>query len=143
MEQDQKEKDQEPEENLETAKMQNLEDEEGEWDVDLVLEDEAEDSETLNKMSRPCKKRRISGKPNSSYFKPAGIRLSTLDESLLNLPEFESIRLVDLNDISQEEAGKKMNISQSTLSRILKSGRKKIADAIVNGKAIKIQKDKN
>ena len=54
------------------------------------------------------------------------------------MPEFEAIRLVDLNDVSQEEAGKQMQISQSTLSRILKSGRKKISDSIVNGKAIKI-----
>lgn len=89
-------------------------------------------------MPRPCKKRRIRGRPNSSYFKPAGIRLSEIDESQLSLSEFESIRLVDLNEVPQEEAGKQMNVSQSTLSRILKSGRKKIADAIVNGKAIKI-----
>ena len=61
-----------------------------------------------------------------------------LAESQLSLPEFEAIRLVDLNEVSQEGAGEKMEISQSTLSRILKSGRKKIADAIVNGKAIKI-----
>ena len=61
-----------------------------------------------------------------------------LEESRLSLSEFEAIRLVDLDDISQEDAGDKMEISQSTLSRILKSGRKKIADAIVNGKAIKI-----
>jgi len=63
-----------------------------------------------------------------------------LKESVLNLSEFESIRLVDLNDITQKEAGKQMQISQSTLSRILKSGRKKIADAIINSKAIKIER---
>jgi len=62
-----------------------------------------------------------------------------LEESELSLPEFEAIRLVDLEDVSQEEAGSKMQVSQSTLSRILKSGRKKIADAIVYGKAIKIE----
>jgi len=62
-----------------------------------------------------------------------------LEESSLTMPEFEAIRLVDLNEVSQEEAGKQMQISQSTLSRILKSGRKRIADAIVNGKAIRIE----
>jgi len=91
-------------------------------------------------MPRPCIKRRIRGRPNSSYFKPAGIRMTELEESILTMPEFEAIRLVDLNEISQEEAGIQMQISQSTLSRILKSGRRKIADAIINGKAIKIQK---
>jgi len=92
-------------------------------------------------MPRPCKERRIRGRPNSSYFKPAGKRIIDLKESFINLSEFESIRLVDLKEISQEDAGKEMGISQSTLSRLLKSGRKKIADAIVNGKAIKIEKN--
>ena len=91
-------------------------------------------------MSRPCIKRRILGRPNSSYFKPAGIRMIELEESVLMPDEFEAMRLVDMNEVPQEQAGKKMQISQSTLSRILKSGRKKIADAIVNGKAIKIEK---
>jgi len=91
-------------------------------------------------MPRPCIRRRVRGRPNSSYFKPAGIRMIELEETILTMPEFESIRLVDLNEVSQEKAGKEMQISQSTLSRILKSGRKKIADAIVNGKAIKIIK---
>jgi len=90
-------------------------------------------------MPRPCKRRRVRGRPNSSYFKPAGIRMIELEESVLTMPEFESIRLVDLNEVPQEEAGKQMQVSQSTLSRVLKSGRKKIADAIVNGKAIKIE----
>jgi len=90
-------------------------------------------------MPRLCKIRRIKGYPNSSYFKPAGIRMIELEESVLTICEFEAIRLVDLNQVFQEDAGKEMQISQSTLSRILKSGRKKIADAIVNGKAIKIE----
>lgn len=63
-----------------------------------------------------------------------------IEESVLTMPEFEAIRLVDLNEVPQEEAGKQMQVSQSTLSRVLKSGRKKVADAIVNGKAIKIEK---
>lgn len=61
-----------------------------------------------------------------------------LEETILNLAEFEAIKLIDLGGISQEEAGKRMQISQSTLSRVLKSGRKKLADAIINGKAIRI-----
>ena len=92
-------------------------------------------------MPRPRLRRRIRGSPNSSYFKPAGIRMINLKETILTMPEFEAIRLVDFNEISQEKAGKEMQISQSTLSRVLTSGRKKIADAIVNGKAIKIEKE--
>jgi len=91
-------------------------------------------------MPRPCKKRRIGGRPNSSYFKPAGIPITNLEEIVLTLEEFESIRLIDFEKISQEEASKKMQISQPTLSRILTNARNKIADAIINGKAIKIEK---
>jgi len=83
--------------------------------------------------------RRIRGRPNSSYFKPAGIRMIDLEETEISMEEFEAIRLVDFEEVPQEEAGRKMNISQPTLSRILKTGRKKIADAIVSGKAIKIR----
>ena len=102
---------------------------------DLVGEEVVEDKINLltTKMPRPCKQRRIRGRPNSSYFKPAGIRLTELAESILTLSEFEAIRLVDLNEVSQGEAGEKMQISQSTLSRILKSARFKIADALSNG----------
>lgn len=90
-------------------------------------------------MPRPCIRRRVRGRPNSSYFKPAGIRMIDLEESSLTMPEFEAIQLVDLNEIPQEEEAKEMQVSQPTLSRILKEGRKKIADAIVNAKAIKIK----
>lgn len=91
-------------------------------------------------MVRPCIKRRVFGKPSSCYFKPAGIRMTELEEVILTLPEFESIRLVDLEETPQEKAGAQMQISQPTLSRLLKSARKKISDAIIRGKAIKIEK---
>jgi predicted DNA-binding protein (UPF0251 family) len=99
-----------------------------------------EEGQDRTKMSRPIKRRRVIGRPNSSYFKPAGIRMFELEESNLSLPEFEAIRLIDFKRISQKEAGEKMHISQSTLSRVLTSGRGKIADAIINGKAIRIEK---
>jgi len=91
-------------------------------------------------MSRPCARRRIRGNPGSLYFKPSGIRMRDLKEIVLELDEFEAIRLVDSLDLSQSEAGEKMNVSQSTLSRILKSGRGKIARAVSEGFAIRIEK---
>lgn len=90
-------------------------------------------------MPRPCRRRRVRGRPNSSYFKPAGKRIIELEEIILTMPEFEAIRLIDLKEIPQEKAAQKMEISQPTLSRILKSARNKIANAIINGKAIKIE----
>ncbi len=91
-------------------------------------------------MPRPPIHRRVAGKPLSDYFKPAGIPLRDVEESLLGLAEFEALRLIDLQGISQQEAGERMRISQSTLSRTLASARKKVADAIINGKAIRIEK---
>jgi predicted DNA-binding protein (UPF0251 family) len=91
------------------------------------------------KMPRPFKRRRIRGNPNSTHFKPAGIPLHKLEEINLKMPEFEAIRLIDFKKTPQVEAASKMEISQPTLSRILKNAREKIADAIINGKAIKIK----
>ena len=90
-------------------------------------------------MPRPRLCRRVGSKPNTTYFKPAGIRIRELNESILTVDEFESIRLKDFLNLEQSKAAKMMNISQPTFHRLVTSARKKIADAIVNGKAIKIQ----
>ena len=94
-------------------------------------------------MPRPRSKRRVCGNPNSSYFKPAGIPIQELKESPLHISEFEAIRLIDYLQLPQEEAASKMNVSQPTFSRILKEGRRILAEAIVKGKAIKIEKSDN
>ncbi len=93
-------------------------------------------------MVRPIKSRRISFNPNVIYFKPRGVPLSRLEEIDLSLDELEAIRLYDLEGLEQDKAATKMNISQSTFSRILASARKKIAKALTKGKAIKIHKSK-
>ncbi len=56
----------------------------------------------------------------------------------LTAEEVEALRLKNVKDFNQEEAAKKMNTSQSTFQRILLSAYKKISDALINGKAIKI-----
>jgi predicted DNA-binding protein (UPF0251 family) len=89
-------------------------------------------------MPRPCKRRRVRGRPNSSYFKPAGIRMIELEEVVLQPEEFEAVRLKDSLALEQKECAEKMNISQPTFHRILEKARQKIADAIVKGKAIRI-----
>ena len=90
-------------------------------------------------MPRPRLHRRIRFWPGVTYFKPAGIRLAELHEVVLTMGEFEAIRLCDLEDISQKDAAKKINVSQPTLQRMLASARKKIADALANGKSIRIE----
>ena len=91
-------------------------------------------------MVRPTKPRRINFNPNVTYFKPRAIPLSILEEVDLSVDELEAIRICDFKEQDQAEAAKKMKISQSTLQRILSSAHKKIAEALVKGKAIKITK---
>lgn len=90
-------------------------------------------------MVRPFNCRHVNRAPEITYFKPAGVPLTNLNETILLVEEFEAVRLKDLEGLEQEECANKMNVSQPTFHRILVSARKKISDAIVNGKAIKIQ----
>jgi len=90
-------------------------------------------------MVRPIKPRFVRGLPQIGYFKPRGIALSILEEVVLKMEELEAIKLKDLEDLDQEECAKKMKISRATFQRVLNSAKKKIAEALVNGKAIKIE----
>lgn len=90
-------------------------------------------------MPRPMMCRRVRFLPGVTHFKPAGIRLADIGESILTICEFEAMRLCDAEGMDQTQAAKKMNISQPTLQRTLASARKKTADALVNGKAIRIE----
>ncbi len=91
-------------------------------------------------MVRPTRHRRVEFNPNVTFYKPAGIPLRTLDEERLKIDEVEALRLCDKEGLKQEEAAKKMGVSQPTLYRILKSAREKLARAIIDGKAIRIEK---
>jgi len=95
-----------------------------------------------NNMSRPRLCRKISFNPNITYFKPQGVPMRELEIVELTTEEMEAYRLRHINDMEQQEAAEKMHTSQSTYQRILYSAYKKIADALVNGKAIKIIKKK-
>jgi uncharacterized protein len=90
-------------------------------------------------MSRPFKCRRIGYLPAITVFKPACIPLRELEEVSLSFEEVEAVRLKDLEGLEQEPAAEKMNISRSTFQRILFSARQKLADVILNGKAIRIE----
>lgn len=90
-------------------------------------------------MPRPRICRRVQFEPNVTYFKPARVPMRELEEVILTVEEFESIRLKDLEGLDQIKSAKKMKISQPTFFRLLNSARSKIADSIVNGKAIRIE----
>ena len=90
-------------------------------------------------MARPVKLRRVAQLPNVGFFRPMGIPASALQEVCLSLEEVESIRLKDLEELGQEECAQRMRISRPTFHRVLESARGKLADALVNGKAIQIE----
>lgn len=90
-------------------------------------------------MVRPRRFRRVEWEPGVTYFKPAGIPKYKLEEVVLTVVESEAIRLKDVEGLDQADAAEKMQISQPTFHRLIIEARKKIADAIINGKAIKIE----
>jgi predicted DNA-binding protein (UPF0251 family) len=77
--------------------------------------------------------------PDKNYFKPRGIPTVGLEEIVLSLDEFEAIRLADYEQLYQEEAAARMNISRQTFGRIIEAAHKKISDVLLHGKALKIE----
>ena len=90
-------------------------------------------------MPRPPKPRCINFSPKVYYYKPRGIPLRDLEEVLIKKDELEAVKLHDVDGLEQVVAAKKMKISQPTFARILDGANKKIADAIIHGKAIRIE----
>jgi predicted DNA-binding protein (UPF0251 family) len=88
---------------------------------------------------RPYKRRFVREEPNVSYYKPRGIPIGTIDEVVLNVDEYEAIRVKDHLGLLQKDAAQQLKVSQPTLHRILKSAHSKVADALVNGKALRIE----
>jgi uncharacterized protein len=76
-------------------------------------------------------------------FKPSGIPMTALEHITLYTDELEALRLCDLEDLTQEEAGNSMGVSRGTVHRLLMSGRKKIVEAIVSSKAIIFKPETN
>ena len=88
---------------------------------------------------RPKKDRWVSCDTSERVFSPKKKLSNKLEGIFLTLDEFESIRLADLEGLKQEEAAKLMKISRPTFSRIISSAHKKIGDALVNIKTLKIE----
>lgn len=90
-------------------------------------------------MPRPRKCRRVEYVPGTTYFKPAGIPMRVLEDVHLTVDEVEALRLKEIEELDQETGAERMGISRPTFQRILASARRKAADAVLNGKAIKIE----
>ena len=92
-------------------------------------------------MPRRKKCRMIGEMPGVLFFKPRGIPTSDLEIVELSMDELEAIKLKDMVGLDQEECAEKMGISRPTFHRILTKARRKIADAMINGKAIKLDEN--
>jgi len=90
-------------------------------------------------MARPKKCRIVGELPEITYFKPRGVPIRYLKEYNLTIDELESIKLADFMQLDQEKASEKMGVSRQTFGRILNEARKKIAQAIITGGAIRIE----
>lgn len=87
-------------------------------------------------MPRPCKRRRVCALPERLRFGPAG--QSAGEPIRMGVDEFETIRLIDLEGLTQEACAAQMEIARTTVTGICDSARRKLADALVNGKRLVI-----
>lgn len=90
-------------------------------------------------MPRPRKRRRVALPRRGLVYKPAGVPLDGLRRVALLPEELEALRLIDLQDLSQEEAAAAMDVSRSTLQRILSRARRQVALALVEGAALVLE----
>ena len=90
-------------------------------------------------MPRPMKCRIITEMPNHLAFKPVGMPMEELEKVILTLDEYEALRLADFEELYQENAAEKMNVSRQTFGNIVKSARKKVSETLITGKAIIIE----
>lgn len=90
-------------------------------------------------MARPIKCRKVGFFPDDNYFIPFGKKRCEVKEIVLKVEELEAIRLKDMEGLNQEECAQKMQISRQTFQNIIDSARKKIAEALVQGMALRIK----
>jgi len=90
-------------------------------------------------MSRPVKLRRIKEVPTYNYFKPVGVPKINLTEVSIKVEEFEAMRLKDVEKLNQEECAELMKVSRQTFQLIIDNARRKVATALIEGNAIKIE----
>lgn len=90
-------------------------------------------------MARPKKSRKVCKLPKSNSFSPVsndGVENNSEDYVVMTVDEYETIRLIDYIQYNQEDCAKQMEIARTTVQLIYNGARKKLADALVNGKML-------
>jgi len=90
-------------------------------------------------MARPRRRRRICELPENNLFGPLKGPVSKDNIIILNIDEYETIRLIDFEDLNQEECAKRMDVARTTVQGIYNSARKKVAESLVKGLVLKIE----
>ena len=90
-------------------------------------------------MPRPRNCRYVERQPCVTYFKPRGIPMTELPETVLTVEGLEALRLADLEGLTTGEGAERMRVSRHTFGRTLSEARRAVADALVNGRALCIQ----
>lgn len=89
-------------------------------------------------MPRPRKCRKVCSLPKTMEFIPAGEK-NVCPTIVMTVDEYETLRLIDREGFSQEACGEYMKIARTTVQQIYTSARKKVADALVEGKGLRIE----
>ena len=90
-------------------------------------------------MGRSIKERCITCVPVASHYKPVGIPMRNFDEIVLAMDELEAMRLTELDGLYQVDAAERMSNSRQTIGNLLNTAHRKVADALLNGKALRIR----
>ncbi len=90
-------------------------------------------------MPRPRKWRRVCELPNSNRFGPLNVLYDETKTVKMTVDEYEAIRLIDSEGLTQEQCSKQMDISRTTVQGIYDSARKKLAESLVCGKTLVIE----
>ncbi|MEG1594529.1 MAG: DUF134 domain-containing protein, partial [Oscillibacter sp.] len=90
-------------------------------------------------MARPCKRRRICAMPGCERFGPKDDSGALRQTIAMTLDEFESVRLIDLEGMTQEQCAARMNVARTTAQAIYNSARVKLAECLVNEKELRIE----
>lgn len=90
-------------------------------------------------MARPRKWRKVCSLPESTHFGPLDTESNVEQFIVITIDEYETIRLIDLQGLTQEECANQMHIARTTVQRIYSDARRKIADYLINGKILKIE----
>ncbi len=90
-------------------------------------------------MPRPCKRRRVCAEPSCARFGPKGDARAEKLPITMTLDEFESIRLIDLEGMTQEQCARQMDVARTTAQSIYNSARAKLAECLVNARELRIE----